>query len=65
MKSNDGIPSPHGSENEGVCFVCDSLKETPNSYFCVNPKNCQLMFALKKNKNYCHKNSNCVFLQRS
>ena len=32
MKSNDGIPSPHGSENEGVCFVCDSLKETPNSY---------------------------------
>ena len=20
MKSNDGIPSPHGSENEGMCF---------------------------------------------
>ena len=20
MKSNDGIPSPHGSDNEGMCF---------------------------------------------
>ena len=20
MKNNDGIPSPHGSENEGTCF---------------------------------------------
>ena len=25
MKSNDGIPSPHGSEK--VCFLCDSLNK--------------------------------------
>ena len=27
MKSNDGIPSPHGSENEGTCFLGDSLNK--------------------------------------
>ena len=27
MKSNDGIPSPHGSENEGRCFLGDSLNK--------------------------------------
>ena len=27
MKSNDGIPSPHGSENEGMCFFSDSLNK--------------------------------------
>ena len=25
MKINDGIPSPHGSENEVMCFLDDSL----------------------------------------
>ena len=25
MKSNDGIPCPHGSENEGTCFLGYSL----------------------------------------
>ena len=25
MKSNDGILSHHGSENEGMCFFGDSL----------------------------------------
>ena len=50
MKSNDGIPSRHGSENEGMCFLCYSLKKTRNSYFCVTPKNHRLMFVLKKLK---------------
>ena len=27
MKSNDGIPSHHGSEDEGTCFLGDSLSE--------------------------------------
>ena len=27
MKSNDGIPSPHGSENEDICFLVDSLNQ--------------------------------------
>ena len=27
MKINDGIPSPHGSKNEGVCFLDDSLNK--------------------------------------
>ena len=28
MKSNDGIPSHHGSDNEGTCFFfCDSLNK--------------------------------------
>ena len=26
-KSNDRIPSPHGSENEGMCFLVDSLNK--------------------------------------
>ena len=27
MKNNDQIPSPHGSENEGVCYLGDSLNK--------------------------------------
>ena len=27
MESNDGTPSPHGSENEGTCFLDDSLNK--------------------------------------
>ena len=27
MKSNDGIPSPHGSENEGMCFFGRFFKQ--------------------------------------
>ena len=27
MKSNDRIPSPHGSENEGMCCLGDSLNK--------------------------------------
>ena len=27
MKSNDRIPSHHGSENEGRCFLGDSLNK--------------------------------------
>ena len=27
MKSNDGIPWHHGSENEGTCFWGDSLNK--------------------------------------
>ena len=27
MKSNDGIPSPRGSENEGRCFLGHSLNK--------------------------------------
>ena len=27
MKSNDRIPSHHGSENEGTCFLGDSLNK--------------------------------------
>ena len=27
MKRNDGIPSTHGSENEGTCFLGDSLNK--------------------------------------
>ena len=27
MKSNDGIPFPHGIENEGMCFLGDSLNK--------------------------------------
>ena len=28
MKNNDGILSPHGNENEGRCFLCDSLNKS-------------------------------------
>ena len=31
MKSNDGILSPHGSENDGMCFLGDSLNKTISS----------------------------------
>ena len=27
MKSNDGIPSNHGSENEGTCILGESLSK--------------------------------------
>ena len=27
MQSNDGIPSPHGSENEGMCSLDDSINK--------------------------------------
>ena len=27
MKSNDGIPCPHGSENEGMCFFGRFFKQ--------------------------------------
>ena len=27
MKSNDGIPSPHGSKNDGMCFLGNSLNK--------------------------------------
>ena len=27
MESNDGTPSPHESENEGTCFLDDSLNK--------------------------------------
>ena len=27
IKSNDGIPSPHGNEKEGMCFLGDSLNK--------------------------------------
>ena len=28
MKNNDGILPPHGNENEGRCFLCDSLNKS-------------------------------------
>ena len=27
MEIDDGIPSPHGSQNEGMCFLYDSLNK--------------------------------------
>ena len=38
------------------------LKETRCSYFCVTPKNFRLM-SYENIKKYCHRKSNCMFLQ--